>query len=500
MKTNPPRISLVLVAAALTAFAADSSVDREKTLRFPNDVRRNASFSEVNPDADYRHAPAAAYAAFHAMKFGVRIHWGLYSLLPQSRESWSFLPLSDAERQRYIESHQTWNPSGFNAEEWMQFFDRAGFRTFAITTKHHEGFSLWDTKTRVLRRPNYLKDPRGPVIETCDVAYSVMETPFKRDIIKELTDAGRRHGQKINLYFSHTDWYDADFRPYGRHPLQYAGSSGIKSLEERQLRPAFLGPAPTAEEKAHRLARHRAQLKELLTGYGKIDMVCLDIALGEEDWPEVKRTIKELRQLQPDVMFRNRGIGNYGDYYTPERIVPGDKAASPMPWMVIYPLGTNFSYEADAAKHKGAKWVVDNLVDSIAKGGNFMVGIGPDGSGRFHPTAIAQLEEVGAWLKVNGEGLFNTHARPGDGWKDGDDIRLTASDDGRAIYAHLLARPTGSVVLQFVQPPVGAQVILLGHAQSLAWRPSGAGMVVEFPAAAAASLAYTMKIETLRRP
>ena len=500
MKTTSPKLLLALGAAALTALAADPSVDREKTLRFPDEVRRNASFSEVNPDADYRHASTAAYEAFRAMKFGVRIHWGLYTMVPQSRESWSFLPLSDAERQRYIESHRTWNPTGFNAEEWMQFFDRAGFKTFAITTKHHEGFSLWDTQTRVVRRPNYIKDPRGPVIEECNVAYSVMETPFKRDIIKELTDAGRKHGQKINLYFSHTDWYDADFRPYGRHPLQYAGSPGIKSLEERQLRPAFLGPEPTAEEKARRLARHRAQLKELLTNYGQIDMVCLDIALGGEDWPEVKRTIKELRQLQPDVMFRNRGIGNYGDYYTPERVVPGDKTASPMPWMVIYPLGTNFSYEADAAKHKGAKWVVDNLVDSVAKGGNFMVGIGPDGSGRFHPTAIAQLEEVGAWLKVNGEGIFNTHARPGDGWKDGDAVRLTEGDDGRAVYAFVLQRPVGPVALRSVRAPVGARVTLLGSGQPLSWRPAGEGMAIDFPSSAKPSLAYTLRIETTRRP
>src|SRR5581483_11532824 len=222
---------------------------------------------------DYHHAPAAAYEAFRAIKFGVRIHWGLYTMVPGARESWSFLPLSDPERQKYLESYKNWNPTGFNADEWMQFFNRAGFRAFTITTKHHEGFSLWDTQTRVLRRPNYTKDPRGPVIETCDVAYSVRETPFRRDIIKELTAAAHKYGQKIDLYFSHTDWYDADFRPYGRHPLQYAGSPGIKSLEERQLRPAFLSPTPTAEEKAHRMARHRAQLKELLTNYGKIDMV-----------------------------------------------------------------------------------------------------------------------------------------------------------------------------------------------------------------------------------
>jgi alpha-L-fucosidase len=487
---------LCMLFALLTAVATDAAASdaaREKTLRFPEEVTKSNSYVEREPDAGYQHASAASYDAFRAMKFGVRIHWGLYSLLPAARESWTFLGLTDAERQKYLASSREWNPTGFDAEQWMAFFERAGFRCFAMTTKHHEGFSLWDTKTRVVRRATYAN---GPAIEPCNVAYSVMETPFHRDIIKELCDAAHRHDIKIDLYFSHSDWYDADFRPYGRHPLQYAGSSGIKSLEERQNRPAVLVAAPTAAERAHMIARHRAQLTELLSNYGKVDMMCLDISLGAEDWPELKTTIKQLRQIQPNVMLRNRGIGNYGDYYTPERVVPGEKAASPMPWMVIYPLGTNFSWEGEAAKYKGAKWVVDNLVDSVAKGGNFMVGIGPDGSGRFHPTAIAQLEEVGAWLKVNGEGIFNTHQRAGEGWKDGANVRLTESDDGRYVYAYFLQGPTGPATLHSVQVASGAKVMLLGHNEPLAWRSGADGITVDLPANLGSSLAYALKIES----
>ena len=87
-------------------------------------------------------------------------------------------------------------------------------------------------------------------------------------------------------------------------------------------------------------------------------------------------------------MFRNRGIANYGDYYTPEGVIPGDPANTNMPWMVIYPLGRSFSYEPLAEKHKGTQWVIFNLVDIAAKGGNFMVGIGPNGNGQFHPEAL----------------------------------------------------------------------------------------------------------------
>ncbi len=149
-----------------------------------------------------------------------------------------------------------------------------------------------------------------------------------------------------------------------------------------------------------------------------------------------------------------------------------------------------------AAKHKGATWVVDNLVDSVAKGGNFMVGIGPDGSGRFHPTAIAQLEEVGAWLKTNGEGIFRSHQRAGDGWKEGDSVRFTESDDGRYIYAYFLKRPTGPVTLRSVQAAQGVKVVLLGQDAPLAWRRLEDGITIDFPMSVTPSIASALRIET----
>ncbi|MGN6553181.1 MAG: alpha-L-fucosidase [Verrucomicrobiota bacterium] len=495
MKRHLPQIVAGIVTASFTLSAFAASPDREATLRFPPKEAGKNAYVEVVPNTNYMHASEAAYQAFRDLKYGVRIHWGLYSQLPAARESWTFLGLSDAERQAYLESYKQWNPQGFNAEEWMQFFERAGFKCFAITTKHHEGFSLFDTKTRVHYRPNY-SSPSGPTIEQCDLAYSVMDTPFKRDIIKELCDAAHQHSIKINLYFSHSDWYDADFRPYGRHPLQTSNSPGIKDLEERQHRPAKLFPDKTPLENARMIARHKQQLRELLTNYGKIDMVCLDIGMGPEVWPQLRETIMDLRKLQPEVMFRNRGIGNYGDYYTPERVVPGDKETSPMPWMVIYPLGKNFSWEGEARQYKGAKWVVDNLADSVAKGGNFMVGIGPDGNGRFHPTALAQLEEVGAWLKINGEGIFDTCARPGNGWKDGESVRLTQSKDGKYVYAIVLSRPGARLQLHSVQPVPGSSLVLLGHPDPLPWHGADGAIEVEFPSTAKDALAYTLKIQT----
>ncbi len=240
-------------------------------------------------------------------------------------------------------------------------------------------------------------------------------------------------------------------------------------------------PDPRPEEVNRMMARHRAQLTELLTRYGKIDMLCLDMWLGPKVWPRLRETILHLRRLQPDVMLRARGIGNYGDYYTPEGFVPGKKENTNAPWFVIYPLGSSFSYEPVSENYKGAAWIVRNLADSAAKGGNFMVGIGPDGDGRFHPTAVSQLKEVGEWLKVNAEGIYGTRAREGALWSEGDDIRFTRSKDGRIVYAHVLEWPGENLLLRSVSPQEGSAIQMLGTSEPLRWIRTRSGTEVQMP-------------------
>jgi alpha-L-fucosidase len=460
-------------------------------------LRQVQDYIEPEPNPGYRHAPPAAFEAFRDMKFGVRIHWGLYSVWEQQEESWPFLRMSNERRQEYQQLFTQWNPRGFDAEEWMGFFERAGMKCFAFTAKHHDGFSLFDTKTRVRRRVNWIA-PGGPKIEDCDLAYSVSETPFRRDVVAELCAAARRHQIKIDLYFSHPDWYDADFRPYVYHPLQTPHAAELGridpgTLAKRQARPPVIVPDPSPEETARMIARHRAQLRELLTNYGPIDMVCLDMWLGPSVWPAVRETIGELRQLQPDVMLRARGIGNYGDYYTPEKFVPGARENTGMPWMVIYPLAHSFSYDPDAKNYKGAKWVIDNLVDAVAKGGNFMVGIGPDSQGRFHPSAITQLEEVGAWLRTNGEAIYATRPRAREGWHEGD-IRFTQSKDGKTVYAIALARPDGKLLLSSLRAEPGSSILLLGSDRPCSWQATAGGLAIAFDPGTPASPAYAFRI------
>ena len=466
--------------------------ERARQIRLPttdNHYRATKDYVEDQPDSDYFHASAAAYESFRDMKFGVRIHWGIYSVWKMPHESWDFLQLSDEQKQAYQETYKTWNPTGFNADEWMDLFREAGIRCMAFTSKHHEGFSMFDTRTRVRQRVNYLA-PGGPAIEDCDLAYSIMETPFHRDVVKELCESARRHGIKIDLYFSHPDWYDADFRPYNYHPLQtpdakahptdYGDENSYTDSYTDGRHPA-MAPDVTPEQRARMIERHREQLKELLTNYGKIDMICLDQWLGRTVWPELKETIKMARALQPDVMLRCRGIGNYGDYYTPEGFVPGIKENTNMPWMVIYPLATGFSYDSVASDYKGSRWIIDNLVDAVAKGGNFMVGIGPDSDGRFHPTAMQQLKETGKWLVVNGEGIYATRARKN--WKEGADIRYTTTKNKKYVYAFALHWPGSELVLKTVKPKPGTSVRLLGYAAPLKWAYADGRLTIHIPAA-----------------
>src|SRR6185437_7454088 len=194
----------------------------------------------------------------------------------------------------YNDIYKTWNPAGFDADQWVSLFQEAGAKMFSFTSKHHEGFSMYDTKTRVRSRVNWTA-AGGPQIEACDLAYSIMETPLRRDVMKELCDSAHSRGLKIDLYFSHPDWYDADFRPYAYHTLQTPASlaANTDDIRSRIKRGGnfMTVPDPSSQEVARMMARHRAQLEELLTNYGTIDMICLDQWLGPKVWPQLRETM-----------------------------------------------------------------------------------------------------------------------------------------------------------------------------------------------------------------
>ncbi|GHT16813.1 alpha-L-fucosidase [Planctomycetales bacterium] len=474
--------------------AEDANVqDRESRIRLPKSdahYKPVAEYIEV-PDADYKHASEAAYEAFRDIKYSVRIHWGVYALYG-GEASWGYLAATNSEKAKYNELYKQFNPKDFNADDWMVWFKQSGMQAFAFTTKHGDGFSMYHTKTKVKSRMNFAKaepqdskkiENEAAIIEPCDLYYSIEESPYQKDIVKELCDAARKNGIKINLYYTHPDWYDADFRPYCYHPLQNVPR--------------------TAEETKRMVERHREQLRELLTNYGKIDMVCLDMWLGKDIWQDTKETVKMMRQLQSDVMIRARGIGHYGDYYQPEQnystgLAASEKDATEMPWMSIKTLGNIFSYDPVVEHYKGSAWVIHNLIETVAKGGSFMVSIGPDANGKFHPEAVRQLNAVGDWLKVNGKGIYET--RPCNTWGQ-DGWYFTRSKDKKRYYA-FTEKWFGSDVADNVLtiPHQGTSqstvIRLLGYDKLLQWKPiQGGGLTVEIPADLKAPCKYAWGFE-----
>ncbi|MDR0814204.1 MAG: alpha-L-fucosidase [Bacteroidales bacterium] len=480
MKAYKIFLSVMAMMVTFSTFAQNK--DRERNIVLPqSDVhyREVKSYVEDVPDDDYIHASEKAHEAFRDIKFSIRIHWGVYSMLGVEA-SWPYLNMSPEKKMEYSELYKSFNPTEFDAQQWMDFFKRSGIQAFAFTTKHHDGFSMFHTKTRVKQRANYLD--MNHVIEPCDLAYSIEETPFKRDIVKELCDAAHKNGIKIDLYYSHPDWFDADFRPYNYHPLSTPDMAkhpeNYYNAHGGNNRKTILTPDRTPEETKRLVSRHREQIHELLTNYGKIDMICFDQWLGRDIWTEMKETVKLMRQWQPDVMIRARGIGNYGDYYQPEGFVPGNKENTNMPWMSICLLGNIFAYDPVTEHYKGAPWVIHNLIDCVAKGGSFMVCIGPDQTGQFHPTAVKQLEEVGKWLKVNGEGIFETRER--EVWKE-NGIYFTRSKNHKNVYAFTEKFPEKECLIPSVNPKKGSKIYLFGYKKPLKWSQTDTGVKVIIP-------------------
>ena len=215
-------------------------------------------------------------------------------------------------------------------------------------------------------------------------------------------------------------------------------------------------------------------------------MMCLDEWQGRDSWPEIRKTVKMMRQLQPQLMIRNRGIGNYGDYYQPEQVIPSRKENTNMPWMSICLLGKFFSYDPNGKNYKGSPWIIRNLIECVSKGGSFMVCIGPDAKGNFHPVAVKQLEEVGNWLKVNSRGIYETRGRVR--WSEdiGNDkknrVHYTRTKDGKKEFAFIQKWPGRELVLKKMSPKPGSVVRMLGVEEPLKWVPlSNDSMKIEIP-------------------
>jgi alpha-L-fucosidase len=416
------------------------------------------------------------------LKFGLLMHWGPYSQwgiveswsICAEDEPWCRRSMDDygAYRKAYENLKTTFNPLDFNPEKWAKAARDAGMRYMIFTTKHHDGFTMYDTRLTDYK----ITDPGCP-----------FHTNPRADVTREIFDAFRAEGMWVGPYFSKPDWHS----PYYWWPNFATPDRNVNYSIEKY---------PDRWEKFKEFTH--GQIMELVTNYGPVDILWLDGGqvqpVTEEqkirmlNSPNYKFTrienqdidmdalVKKVREKQPGTIIVDRAVyGKNQNYLTPENRVPEE--ALPYPWESCIVSGQGWSWVPDA-RYMSVREVIHLLVDIVAKGGNLLLNIAPGPEGQWHDEAYEMLAGVGEWMKVNNTAIYETRALAP--YKEAN-ICLTRKKDG-TVYAIYLAGdheyylPT-FLSMNAVSPVKGASITLLGTGQQLKWKKSGRGFVAEIP-------------------
>lgn len=321
-------------------------------------------------------------------RLGMFIHWGLYSIpageWKESKNHAEWIrTTAEIPLEEYDKFVGQFNPVKFNAENWVKMAKDAGMKYIVITSKHHDGFCLFDSKY---------------------TDFDVMSTPFKRDILKELADACRKHGLKMCFYHSIMDWHHPDYLP--RRTWEKTRST------EGAYFPRFV-------------TYLKNQLKEIITNYGDIGVLWFD-GEWEDTWTKElgDDLYNYVRSLDKNIIVNNRvskgraGMEGYtkdgagaGDFGTPEQQIPST-GLNGIDWESCITMNDNWGYNKVDKNFKPAKEILRMIADIASKGGNLLLNIGPKSDGTFPQESIDRLKEIGAWMKVNGEAIYSSHASP----------------------------------------------------------------------------------------
>ena len=363
---------------------------------------------------------------FTEARFGMFIHWGLYTI--PARGEW-VRSVECIPAEAYQPFFEEFNPKDYNPAEWAKLAKKAGMKYAVLTSKHHDGFCLFDSK---------LTD------------YTSMHTPAKRDLVREFLDAFRAEGLKVGLYYSLLDWHHPDYPHYGDRPHPMRGCEAEKDKEQDRCFDNYI-------------QYFHGQVKELCSNYGKIDLMWFDFSYNDMSGEKWKATelVRMARALQPHILFDNRlevsgeGFGSLltdnpneysGDFVSPEQIIPPkgifDKNGNRVVWEACLTMNNNWGYCEDDHFFKPAPMIVRKLVECVSKGGNLLMNVGPDANGRIPSESVEILENVGVWMSKNSDSIYGCGCSDIDKPDYG---RIT--QNGKKLYYHVMDNPIGGVPL-----------------------------------------------------
>lgn len=367
---------------------------------------------------------------FRHDRFGMFIHFGLYSL--PSRHEWvkTYECIPDEQYNRYFEH---FDPDMCDPREWARSAKAAGMKYAVFTAKHHEGFCLWDTKY---------------------TDFNVMNTAYGKDIVREYVDAFRAEGIKIGLYYSLLDWHHPDFTLDRNHPLRKnKDAAELDKGRDMRVYAEYM----------------RNQVGELLSNYGKIDIIWYDFSFkglegsvpenpwlesrgkGKDDW-QAEKLVELTRRLQPGIIINNR-TGLDEDIWTPEQTAVSDWVKSSdgvrLTWEACHTMSGSWGYYRDEVSWKTPAQLIGLLESVVSHGGNLIMNVGPTSRGYLDSRAEDALAAYARWMKYNSRSIY--------GCTEAEEIYrtscpagclMTERDDGKRLYVHLVDYPFDSLKLK----------------------------------------------------
>lgn len=350
-------------------------------------------------------------------RFGMFIHFGLYAM--PARHEW----IKSKERiseEKYDMYFKHFNPDMFNAKEWAKKAKEAGMKYAVLTTKHHEGFCMFDSKY---------------------TDYKITNTEFGRDLVKEYVEAFREEGLKVGFYYSLIDWHHPEFPLDCFHPRRYDENAfELNQGRDIKIYAEYM----------------RNQVTELLTNYGKIDVLWFDFSYskneqprewmkgkGKDDW-EAEKLIELVRKLQPEIIIDNRTEIEQ-DIATPEQYQPKewprDKVTGErLVWEACQTFSGSWGYYRDEMTWKSPQMLINMLVNTVSRGGNLLMNVGPTSRGYFDYRAEEALKVYGEWMKYNSRSIYGC-TMADEQFVEPNGCKFTQSDDGKRLYIHIFEYP-----------------------------------------------------------